>query len=47
MQGRLSLEPLIFVDGKLVGWSWSYLADVVARRLRAEETGWSFGMFCD
>jgi hypothetical protein len=47
LQGRLSLEPLIFVEGKLVGWKWSYLADVLQRRLTDEEVGWNFGLFCD
>ena len=47
VQGRLSLEPLIFVDGKLVGWRWSYLESVLQRRLKDEEVGWNFGMFCD
>ena len=47
VQGRLSLEPLIFIDGKLVGWKWSYLEDVLQRRLRDDEIGWNFGMFCD
>jgi hypothetical protein len=47
VQGELKLEPLIFVDEKLVGWKWSYLADVLDRRLTAKETGWSFGAFCD
>jgi hypothetical protein len=47
MQGELRLEPLIFVDDKLVGWKWSYLADVLDRRLTAKETTWSFGAFCD
>ncbi len=47
VQGELRLEPLIFVDDKLVGWKWSYLADVLERRLTAKETIWSFGAFCD
>ncbi|MEE8165454.1 MAG: hypothetical protein V3T64_07795, partial [Myxococcota bacterium] len=47
VQGELRLEPLIFVDDKLVGWKWSYLADVLGRRLSAKETGWGFGAFCD
>ena len=47
VQGRLSLAPLIFVDGKLVGWSWPYLEDVLRRRLKDEEIGWSFGAFCN
>ena len=47
VQGELRLEPLIFVDDKLVGWKWSYLADVLGRRLSAKETGWEFGAFCD
>ncbi len=47
VQGRLQLEPLIFLDDQLVGWSWSYLADLLERRLAADETSWSFGVFCD
>jgi hypothetical protein len=47
VQGELKFEPLIFVDGKLVGWKWSYLADVLGRRLTPKETGWEFGAFCD
>ena len=47
VQGELRLEPLIFVNGKLVGWKWSYLEDVLDRRLLVEETGWNFGAFCD
>jgi hypothetical protein len=47
VQGRLRLEPLIFVEGKLVGWSWPYLEDVLQRRLKDEETGWNFGTFCE
>jgi hypothetical protein len=47
VQGRLSLEPLIFLDGRLVGWSWPYLEDVLERRLSKEEVGWSFGTFCE
>jgi hypothetical protein len=47
VQGKLKLEPLIFVDDELVGWKWSYLADVLDRRLTAKETGWEFGAFCD
>jgi hypothetical protein len=47
VQGSLRLEPLIFVDDKLVGWKWSYLADVLDRRLTEKETGWDFGAFCD
>jgi hypothetical protein len=47
VQGELRFEPLIFVDGELVGWTWSYLADVLDRRLTEKETGWEFGAFCD
>jgi hypothetical protein len=47
VQGRLSLEPLIFVDGRLVGWTWPYLEDVLQRRLTNEEVGWNFGTFCE
>jgi len=47
VRGELKLEPLIFVHDKLVGWKWSYLADVLDRPLTAKETGWEFGAFCD
>jgi hypothetical protein len=47
VQGRLQLEPLIFLEDELVGWSWPYLQDLLGRGLAADETGWSFGMFCD
>jgi len=47
VRGKLRLEPLIFVDDKLVGWKWSYLADVLDRRLTDRETSWEFGAFCD
>ena len=47
VQGSLQLEPLIFVDDKLVGWKWSYLSEVLDRRLSAKETRWEFGAFCD
>ena len=47
VQGELKLEPLIFVEGKLVGWRWSYLADVLDERISPEMTRWEFGAFCD
>jgi len=47
VKGELKFEPLIFVDDKLVGWKWSYLAEVLGRRLTPKETGWDFGAFCD
>jgi len=47
VQGELRLEPLIFVEDELVGWKWSYLEDVLGRRLSAKETRWEFGAFCD
>lgn len=46
VRGELKFEPLIFVDEKLVGWKWSYLADTLGRRLTPKETGWEFGAFC-
>ncbi|MBW2543602.1 MAG: hypothetical protein JRF15_16080 [Deltaproteobacteria bacterium] len=47
VQGALKFEPLIFVDGKLVGWSWAYLADVLGERISPKKTRWEFGAFCD
>jgi hypothetical protein len=47
IQGALKFEPLIFVDDKLVGWSWSYLADVLGKRISPKKTSWEFGAFCD
>jgi hypothetical protein len=47
IQGGLKFEPLIFIDDKLVGWSWSYLADVLGERISPKKTSWEFGAFCD
>jgi hypothetical protein len=47
VQGALKFEPLIFADGKLVGWSWSYLAEVLGQRISPKKTSWEFGAFCD
>jgi hypothetical protein len=47
IRGEAVLEPLIFLDGKLVGWRWTYLASVLQRRLTAEDDRWSFGQFCN
>jgi hypothetical protein len=47
VQGRLILEPLIFLGDELVGWNWPYMDDVLKRRMKKEEVGWSFGTFCE
>jgi hypothetical protein len=47
VQGELRLEPLIFVGDKLVGWRWSYLADVLGERISMKARRWNFGAFCD
>ena len=47
VQGELRFQPLIFVDDRLVGWKWSYLADVLGKRLSEKATNWHFGAFCD
>jgi hypothetical protein len=47
VQGELKLEPLIFVGDKLVGWRWSYLADVLRQRVSMKARRWNFGTFCD
>jgi hypothetical protein len=47
IQGNLRFQPLIFIDDKLVGWKWSYLADVLGERISTKATRWSFGIFCD
>jgi hypothetical protein len=46
IRGEAELEPLIFFEGKLVGWRWSYLASALQRRLTVDEQRWSFGEFC-
>jgi hypothetical protein len=46
VRGEARLAPLIYLDGKLVGWRWSYLESVLQRSLVAEEQSWSFGQFC-
>jgi hypothetical protein len=47
VQGELRLEPLIFVEDRLVGWRWSYLADVLGQRISMKARRWDFGAFCD
>ena len=47
VQGELRLEPLIFIDDRLVGWRWSYLADVLGQRVSMKARRWDFGTFCD
>lgn len=47
VQGALKFEPLIFIDGKLVGWSWAYLAEVLGEPVSPEKTRWEFGAFCE
>ena len=47
VQGALKLEPLIFVDDRLVGWRWSYLADVLGERISMKARRWNFGTFCN
>jgi len=47
IQGALKFEPLIFIDDKLVGWSWAYLAEVLGERISPKKTSWEFGAFCD
>jgi len=47
IEGRAQLEPLIFFQGELVGWSWRYFKDLVKRRLSSEEVSWRFAYLCD
>jgi len=47
IQGELELEPLIFVDGQLVGWRWSYLEDLTGQPVPMEARRWTFGAFCE
>ena len=47
IRGEVHLAPLIYFEGKLVGWRWSYLESVLQRRMTATERSWSFGQFCD
>jgi hypothetical protein len=46
VHGDAVLIPLIFFEGKLVGWRWSYMESVLRRRLREDEQAWGFGRFC-
>jgi hypothetical protein len=46
VHGDAVLIPLIFLEGKLVGWRWSYMESVLQRRLREEEQAWSAEGFC-
>ena len=47
LQGRIQLEPLVFFEGKLVGWRWAYVADLLERPIRNQERVDGFGVFCD
>ena len=46
IRGEAQLVPLIYLEDKLVGWRWTYLASALQRSLRADEKSWSFGQFC-
>jgi hypothetical protein len=46
IRGEAQLVPLIFLDDKLVGWRWSYLASVLQHSIQADVRSWSFGQFC-
>jgi hypothetical protein len=46
VRGQAQLVPLIFLEGRLVGWRWSYLASVLQRSIQDDEESWSFGQFC-
>lgn len=47
LAGRIQLEPLVFFEDRLVGWKWSYVADLVGEPVYAKQTSWGFGIFCD
>ena len=47
VHGDAVLIPLIFLEGKLVGWRWSYMESVLQRQLREEEQAWSGEGFCE
>lgn len=46
VRGEATLAPLIFVNGKLVGWRWTYLESALQRPLAATEREFRFGGFC-
>lgn len=46
IRGEAQLAPLIFLEDKLVGWRWSYLASALQSPVPAEASSWSFGQFC-
>ena len=46
VNGGVDLAPLIFFEGRLVGWEWDYLESVLDRGL-PEQRRFSFGSFCD
>ena len=43
----LNLEPLIFFEGQLVGWRWSYLEDALNRAAEPDDLAWRVSYFCD
>jgi len=47
LQGRIRFAPLIFFDDQLVGWKWSYVADLTGRPVEPEQMSSHFGVFCD
>lgn len=47
LAGRIQLEPLVFFEDRLVGWDWSYVADLIGEPVEAEQMSWGFGIFCD
>ncbi len=47
LQGRIRFEPLVFFEDRLVGWEWSYVADLIGRPVEPNQRSLVFGVFCD
>jgi hypothetical protein len=47
LQGRIQFAPLVFFEDRLVGWEWSYVADLVGHPVENQQRSLVFGAFCD
>jgi len=47
LQGRIRFAPLVFFEDRLVGWEWSYVADLIGQPVGADDRSLVFGVFCE
>lgn len=46
LQGEIRFVPLVFFEDRLVGWTWSYVADLLGQPVPPEQQRLRFGVFC-